>query len=236
MQFFKFVVAFLSVGGTSYALFGAREIPNWLKIVIVTLTIVTVVAFLPDLPKAIEGIREAGRLISKLLPDLHRPEPLRRSEPTPAPAPAATPPAPVITKPSTDAPSVTFAWPPASSAPTPPPKCVALVMSARGAWSTGSGSCSRLQDGLGKLRQRCAGMSGTPCEAWASSPKWVAGVVCRAPAGPGGWRGNSFPAHGGSEAEAFQRAFNAASMRGFPNVYCKRAVSQSADDQQARRY
>lgn len=59
MHFFKVTIAFISLGGATFALLAMDRAPGWVKFVSVALAISTLIVALPDLPRAIDAIKEA---------------------------------------------------------------------------------------------------------------------------------------------------------------------------------
>lgn len=234
MHFFKFVFAFLSVGGATYAFIKLNETPAWLKAVSFLMAAAAVIIALPELPRGIDAIGEAAKKIAQLIPSpsVSRPAASTASSYTP---PSYDPPAPTYTPPQTYTPPAQAYVPPASSQTyTPPAKCAALVMAAGGGYgiSTGSGTCS---ERLERARNTCNSYGNNNCGAYATSRNWVAGVHCVESTG-NGRRWNSFVGLGDTESEAFQHAFNVASQRGFGRGDCHRKVSISSSGGPENRY
>ncbi len=67
MYLFKFSLAFLSIGGASYALFKAEQAPLWVKFVAILMAIAMMVAALTDLPRAVDGVVQASLKVRSLL-------------------------------------------------------------------------------------------------------------------------------------------------------------------------
>jgi hypothetical protein len=237
MHAFKFVFAFLSVGGATYAFIKLNEAPLWLKLVSGVMAVAALIIALPELPRAVEAIKETADKVVAMLP----------SRPAPATAPSiqyqpqiATPPAPTYTAPTPiRAPTPAIYTPPPQPYPpaaAPTPKCAALVMGTRGGWGASSGTGLTCVERVDRARNTCtAHVSTGDCGNYASGRGWVAGVHCNAPIATGR-KWNSFAASGDSEPEAFQRAFAVATSRGFDPSNCRRIVAISADGGQPRRY
>jgi hypothetical protein len=64
MNLLKVAFAFVSVGGASYALFAAKEMPGWLKAIIVMLAATGVMLSLHELPRAVESVETAARRVA----------------------------------------------------------------------------------------------------------------------------------------------------------------------------
>jgi hypothetical protein len=109
VQLFKIVIAFLSVGGASYALFRVEKAPTWLKFTSVILALVAMIYALAELPRVFDALLETSKKIGALLP-----HPIRSpGDVTPPPAPLPSPMAPTVTPPALPSPPV--------SPPAPPP-------------------------------------------------------------------------------------------------------------------
>jgi hypothetical protein len=134
MSLFRFVLGFLVIGGgttgATYALFKIKNAGFGITVAIVLFSIASVlvgfqlaVSALPELPKAIDGLKEAGGKIAEWFPPPPLPAPTRYEPPkieertAPPAAPLPTPePAPVNPLPPMGGPYV----PPPSVDPLPP--------------------------------------------------------------------------------------------------------------------
>ena len=198
MYLVKLAFAFASVGGASYTLFSAKEIPRWLKAVVLAMSLVAIITVLPELPRAVQGVELAAARIASWF------------ERRPSVGPLGSGGTPLAIS----------------------PRCVAIAMSARGAWGMIAGDCNTVAD---EARAECRSASGDACASLSSGRRWVAGVACQARSGAS-TATNAFPAVGDSEEQAFGNAFAAAAISGFAPDVCRRKVSATPEHRQAVRY
>jgi hypothetical protein len=233
MHFFKFVFAFISVGGATYAFIKLNEAPAWLKAVSLLMAVSAFIFALPELPRAIEAVKESGQKIVAMLPPLpSAPIAQARSTPTYSSPPIYEPPTIAYSPPKTyDPPAQTYTPPQTTYA--PPAKCVAVVLATGGGFglSAGTQTCNEI---LERARNNCnSQVSG--CGNYATSFDWVAGVHCIERTG-NGRRWNSFAGQGSTEDAAFEHARALAANKGFGRVTCMRRVSMSSAMSVANRY
>lgn len=226
MHFFKFVFAFLSVGGATYAFIKLNETPPWLKMVSIMMGLAAIIIALPELPKAIDAVNESAKKFVAMLPSFPSAPIAQASSSTPTYAPPNTyePPVPTYTPPKTyEAPQIPYT----------PPKCIALVMATAGGFGLSSGAHS-CDDLLQRARNNC-NSNAMGCGNYATGTDWVAGVHCLEYMG-NRRRWNSFAGRGSTEDAAFEHALSLAANQGFGRGTCNRRVSMSSEMTVANRY
>jgi len=210
MHLVKFTIAFLAVGGTTYALFKLNDAPGWLKAISVLMALAAILAVLPELPRGVEALRQSGRLVSEIFSA--QSAPLARHD------------------------SVNAVRRPQEQAASSPMQCAAIAMSNTGGWGGSAGAGLSCPERLERAHIACKSiLSDGQCSSHAMGWTWVAGVHCLTRVSNEQYR-NSFVRSGESEAIAFENAFAAATINGFDRESCRRKIAISSEEGTERRY